>query len=111
MLNTLLTSLLGAAVGGVVSVLTALLTAGKKYARRQKAEEDGLRCLLRAKIIDAYEKGRDNGFCPLYQKESLKRMYAAYHTLGGNDIATNLYLEVLQMPTQIEKDYEEEAYE
>ncbi len=106
MLNILLTSLVGAAVGGVVSVLTAILTAGKKYARRQKAEEDGLRCLLRAKIIDAYEKGREKGFCPLYQKESLKRMYAAYHTLGGNDIATGLYLEILQMKT-LNEDEEE----
>ncbi len=100
MLNILLSSLFGTAVGGILSVLTALLTAGKRARKRQQAEEDGLCCLLRQEIIHVYEKYKHMGYCPVYGKEALKRMYAAYHTLGGNDIATGLYLEIMQMDTE-----------
>lgn len=71
----------------------------KKSTEREKAIEDGLQSLLRAEIIRANEKYIGQGFCPVYAKEALKRAYQAYHALGGNDVATQLYEDIIKLPT------------
>ena len=63
-----------------------------------KAVKNGLQCLLRAEIIRSHEKYNEKEFCPIYAKDALTRAYAAYHALGGNDVATRLYEETLQLP-------------
>lgn len=83
--------------GGVVTFLTARY---KFHRKREKALEEGVQALLRAEIIRQYEKHIERGFCPLYAKEALKREYHAYHELGGNDVATELYHKVLELPTE-----------
>lgn len=90
----------------------------KKQMQTQKKEHDellaeekkkndaimqGIQSLLRQSIIDAHSKYSDRGYCPIYAKESLKRVYKAYHDLGGNDVATELYEELLEMPVKGEK--------
>ena len=45
-----------------------------------------------------YNRYSDKGFCPIYAKESIKRVYVSYHDLGGNDVATELYSKILKMP-------------
>lgn len=66
----------------------------KKY----KALGNGLQSLLRAEIIRSYEKYSEREFCPIYAKDALKRAYDAYHALGGNDVATGLYNEIMALP-------------
>lgn len=83
--------------GGVVTFLAARY---KFHRKREKALEEGVQALLRAEIIRQYEKHIERGFCPLYAKEALKREYHAYHELGGNDVATELYHKVLELPTE-----------
>ena len=39
-------------------------------------------------------------YCPLYAKEALTRAYKAYHALGGNDVATELYHDCIALPTE-----------
>lgn len=61
----------------------------------------GVRCMLRAEIIRQYEKWvEDRGYCPIYAKEALSKAYAAYHKLGGNDVATDMYKSVMALPTE-----------
>ena len=60
--------------------------------------EGGLQALLRIEIIRSHDKYMDKKYCPVYAKESLSRAYAAYHTLGGNDVATELYHQVIELP-------------
>lgn len=72
--------------------------AHKKATEREKAIEDGLQSLLRSEIIRANDKYTSQGFCPVYGKEALKRSYEAYHALGGNDVATKLYNDVMGLP-------------
>ena len=36
----------------------------------------------------------------IYAKENVKRMYAPYHELGGNDVATELMEKILELPTE-----------
>lgn len=63
-----------------------------------KAFRDGLQCLLRAEIIRQNEKWTEANFCPVYAKEALTRIYKSYHALKGNDVATDLYREVMELP-------------
>lgn len=89
--------------GGLVSLAGTLIALRKKEHKREKAVENGVQCLLRAEIIRQYEKWIDRKYCPLYAKEALRREYEAYHQLGGNDVATRLYQEALQLPSDAPK--------
>ena len=107
MMQTIVTAFVSAVIGSLFSAAAALVTAGKRMARRQKATEDGLQCLLRAEIIRTYEKSRERGYSPLYAKESVRRAYASYHGLGGNDVATELYHQILEMDGMPHEEKEE----
>lgn len=64
---------------------------------RNQAIAEGVQSLLRESIVSNYNKYLDKGYCPIYAKDSLKKVYEAYHNLGGNDVATALYKKVLEM--------------
>lgn len=83
--------------GGAVTWCIATI---KMHKKRENALEQGVQCLLRAEIIRNHEKYIERHHCPIYAKEALKRAYTAYHALGGNDVATRLYDEVMELPTE-----------
>ncbi|MBQ7315845.1 MAG: hypothetical protein IJW90_01905 [Clostridia bacterium] len=87
--------------------LAALTWAWRTVSARLKAETkkneaiaDGVQSLLRESIVGNYNRYADKGFCPIYAKESIKKVYHAYSNLGGNDVATDLYKKMLEMPTE-----------
>ena len=86
--------------GGAVSVAAAAWTAARKAHKKSCALDLGVQCLLRAEIIRSYDKYSDRGYCPLYAKEALTRAYDSYHGLGGNDVATKLYEEMMKLPNE-----------
>lgn len=86
-LGWLVPFLCGAVVGGIGLWFGGL-----------KALRDGVQCLLRAEIIRQNEKWTKAGFCPVYAKQALSREYKAYHGLHGNDVATGLYEETMDLP-------------
>lgn len=79
-------------------IITWAITYIKMRKKRDSALEDGVQCLLRAEIISMYKEYQHKHYCPIYAKDSLKRMYGAYHNLGGNDVATDLYTKTLELP-------------
>jgi hypothetical protein len=72
----------------------------KSYQLHNEAIADGVKALLRESIVTNYNKYDERGYCPIYAKESIKKVYSAYHNLGGNDVATTLYKKVLEMPEE-----------
>lgn len=91
---------------GVSTILAVLY---RDVRKRLKAEHDkntaiaeGVQSLLRESIVQNYNEYHDKGYCPIYAKESIKRVYKAYHNLGGNDVATKLYEKLLEMPEEKE---------
>lgn len=70
--------------------------------KKNKAIADGVQSLLRESIVENYNRYSDKGFCPIYAKESIKRVFSAYSNLGGNDVAHELYLKILRMPEEKE---------
>lgn len=87
--------------------ITWAVTYIKMRTQHDTAVEDGLQCLLRAEIIRNHDKYMDKGYCPIYAKEVLKRAYEAYHALHGNDVATQLYNEVMALPTEAKEGEEQ----
>lgn len=71
--------------------------------KRSEAIAEGVKSLLRESIVQNYNKYQDRECCPIYAKESIKRVYKAYHDLGGNDVATKLYNTLLNMPEEPEE--------
>lgn len=81
----------------------AAILAGRVALRKIR---DGIQSMLRAEIIRDYKEYTAKGFCPIYAREALERAYKAYHALGGNDVATELYKKTLALPAQAEKEEE-----
>lgn len=75
-----------------------------KKVKAQRTEYDALRggmqALLRNAIVESYNKWSEKGYCPIYARENVNRMYKPYHALGGNDIATDLVHDLNELPTQ-----------
>ena len=106
-----------AIIGGAVTVFNVIYStamANKSERKRQqdveqlrqndrsKQIESGLQSLLRAEIIRSHEKYMDKGYCPVYAREALNRIYESYHALGGNGTMTELYKQVMALPTDKE---------
>lgn len=106
--------ILGHWIEWVFAIITGLATFGYRSVTKKLQEErarneavaEGVESLLRESIVDNYNKYLDKGFCPIYAKESIKKVYEAYHKLGGNDVATSLYKKILDMPEEEEHDHE-----
>jgi len=92
---------------GAVSVLAFLYRNISARLQSEQAKNEaiaaGVQSLLRESIVGNYNKYSEKGFCPIYAKESIKKVYASYHGLGGNDVATELYNKILKMHEQEEK--------
>ena len=95
-------SIIVALIGAGVTVANVLFTtsSARKQKRDERTEqlEAGVQCLLRAEIIRSHEKYTERGKCPIYAQEALTRAYKAYHALGGNDVATELYNDLMELP-------------
>lgn len=82
--------------------ISKIRTIREQQEKKEQALENGVQCLLRNSIVGDYNKYQAKGFCPIYAKETIKRTYEAYSNLGGNDVASNLYHELLAMPSDPE---------
>ena len=89
-------------------VITGVLGIGyKKVIRHQKEEATknnalciGVQALLRDRIIQSYNEYSEKGYCPIYAKDNIKRLYQPYSELGVDDVITELVSKLLQMPTE-----------
>ena len=96
-LFTIITTLIGVGYRGISKRL-------KEEQRKNAAIAEGVQSLLRENIVGNYNKYKDRKHCPIYAKESIKKVYSAYHNLGGNDVATELYHKLLAMPEEQESE-------
>lgn len=65
--------------------------------RRDAAMEQGMRALLRQKLIDYHrEYVASGGPCPVRIKEQATAIHDAYVALGGNGTGTQLWNEIME---------------
>lgn len=76
----------------------------ERYAREQERlarmvlSEEALVAILRDRIIQSCRFFIKKGSIPTFERESIERMYTAYHSLGGNDIASDIYRQMRELP-------------
>lgn len=100
--STIIVALIGGGFTVINIIVTSMITRKKKLSEREKIIENGLQSLLRAEIIRSHEKYMDREYCPVYAREALTRIYESYHALGGNGTMTELYKQVMALPTDKE---------
>lgn len=66
--------------------------------KKQAAIRNGVRAILRDRILNAYNHYYDKGYAPFYAIENVTNMYQAYHRLGGNGAVTEIYHKFLKLP-------------
>ncbi len=105
MSGTIITAVISCCVsfflGGALAYLAARW---KGLLKREKALQNGLQSLLRNTIIEYHDKYTERGYCPIYAKDALRRIYDAYHDLGGNGVITKLYEDVMKLDEEKPKD-------
>jgi hypothetical protein len=79
---------LGAAV--LCAGWKALYRRQKQTDLRQQATEQGIRALLRDRIVQAYYHYAERGWITLHGLENVETLYREYHALGGNGTVTKL---------------------
>ena len=57
-----------------------------------------IQALLRAQLVDIYNRCRKQGFCELYEKDNASNIYKYYHSLGLNGVMDKIYQEVMSLP-------------
>lgn len=79
----------------------ALMLAGGKYILNQiKGVKLGVQALLRAQMIDDYNKWEERGYAPIYARQNFENCWTQYHSLGANGVMDDLHAKFLQLPTE-----------
>ena len=95
------------AFGIVAAILIALYRRLVKKMKddqtKAEAMHEGMRALLRDRIIWANNHYMEKGSIPVYARDTVTDMYNAYHALGGNGTVTALKDEVMALPTSHNK--------
>lgn len=97
-------------------ILAALLLASyrsvskrlKVEHERQIAMEEGMQAMLRAQIINEYNKWIDRGYYPIYARENMDFLSKAYFKLKGNGVVPDLLKALSPLPTDPPRKDEEE---
>ena len=89
-----------AVFGGLITILVGALRVMYGKIKRLELVENGMKALLRDRIIHSYNHHMEKGFCPIYALESIIYMYNQYHELGGNGTVTKLIEELKKLPVQ-----------
>lgn len=88
----------------IIAVLGIMISS--RRVEKEKAEKENelfklaLRALLRSELMRTHHQAVREGCASTLDKEVMERTYQSYHSLGGNGIATNLYDEMMALPTK-----------
>ena len=77
-----LEALFGAILAGLGTAFSFLSRRVSKRIEEQDAIKLGMQALLRDRIISAYNHYMDKGYCPIYARDNILKLYEQYHNLG-----------------------------
>lgn len=84
---------------GIIGILTkTILSRIKKVEQRNKALELGVQALLRAEMIEQYEKYKSRGAAPLYARDNYENMWVQYESLGANGVMSDIHNKFMNLP-------------
>lgn len=84
----------------IVGIFKYLHTLIKKNAEDAKSMKLGIQALLRAQMINDYNKWFERGYAPIYAKENFENCWSQYHSLGANGVMDSIHESFLALPTK-----------
>jgi len=60
----------------------------------------GVQALLRAQMIDDFNRYSEKGYAPIYARENFENCYQQYHRLGANGVMDDLRSKFMALPTR-----------
>ena len=82
----------------ITGVLGFMIARLKDYKKRDKNQEEALKCLLRSNITSKYYVYTELKEIPLYEKENIDYMFEQYDKMGGNSCVEGLVKEINALP-------------
>lgn len=82
----------------VIGILSLGVARAVLEIKKQSALRQGVRAILRDRILTTYNYFRKKGNVPFTAVENMSNMYSAYHSLGGNGPITKVYKQFLELP-------------
>lgn len=64
-----------------------------------KALKAGIQALLRAQMINDYNKWSTKGYAPIYARENFENCWTQYESLGENGVMNDIHNKFLALPT------------
>lgn len=68
--------------------------------RQGSGTRRGVQALLRAQMINDYNKYSELGYAPIYARDNFENCWKQYHSLGKNGVMDDLYKKFLELPTE-----------
>ena len=62
----------------------------------------GVQALLRAQMIDDYNRYSKLGYAPIYARENFENCWKQYHSLGANGVMDDLHDKFMDLPTTVD---------
>lgn len=81
------------------AIMGALITAVVSYYKQNKALKKGLQALLRAQMVNDYNKWNSKGYAPIYARENFENCWEQYEALGENGVMNDIHKKFLALPT------------
>ena len=78
----------------ITGLLGFMIARLKDYKKRDKNQEEALKCLLRSNITSKYYVYTELKAIPLYEKENIDYMFEQYDKMGGNSYVEGLVKEI-----------------
>lgn len=85
--------------GGISVIFATLLLFVRPFRERllkDKKQSEGIKCLLRGRMVNVYYKNKDTEKIRQYEYENFSAYYEAYKALGGNSFIDHIAKEVLE---------------
>lgn len=69
-----------------------------KTARSVKALCKGVQAVLRAQMVDDYNRYSEKGWAPIYAKENFENCWTQYEALGANGVMSDIHSKFMALP-------------
>lgn len=69
-----------------------------------KAIKCGLQALLRAQLINDWNKCSEKGYAHIYERENFENCWKQYHSLGANGVMDDIHERFFELPTEPQED-------
>ena len=93
----ILTCVIGFVVPGILGYAIGVV---KSYVKKEKNQNDALKCLLRSNITGKYYVYKKMGYVPRYEKENINYMYTQYKRMDGNSYVDSIMIDFNNLPIE-----------